>query len=151
MAKSRVRGGKKLNAFLRKAQSAQSRSKTVRVGFFSTAKYPDGTPVAAVAAWNEFGVPDKNIPERPYMRNAIEDAEVVLMPILKEGIDPKDMALDARTAGRMGEAMKSHIQREITTLIDPPNAPYTVLQKGSSSPLIDSGVMRNSVDYEVKD
>lgn len=150
MPRSRVQGGRKLKTFLRKARSAQTRSKSVNVGFFSTAKYPDGTPVAAVAAWNEFGT-DRGVPERPFLRNSIDGAEDAIMPVLKEGIDPKDMALDQTTAGKVGEVMKARIQREITTLREPPNAPLTVARKGSTNPLIDTGVLRQSTSYEVED
>ena len=65
-----VTGGRKLAAFLRQAKAAQASSvKGIDVGFFSTAKYPDGTPVAAVAAWNEFGTErngQQHVPERPF-------------------------------------------------------------------------------------
>lgn len=39
-----------------------------RVGWFETAKYPNGTPVAYVAAIHEFGSPENNIPPRLGMR-----------------------------------------------------------------------------------
>ena len=39
-----------------------------KVGWFETAKYPDGTPVAYVAAVQEFGYPEGNIPPRLGMR-----------------------------------------------------------------------------------
>ena len=137
---ARKTGGRKLKAFLRRARSAQARSKTVAVGFFATAKYPDGTPVAAVAAFQEFGVPDNNIPERPFFRNSIADAEDVIMPVLIDNIDPKDMAMNRVTAGKVGETMKSHIQREITTLIEPPNKPYTVASERVQFPAYRFGV-----------
>ena len=122
------------------------------VGFFSTAKYPDGTPVAAVAAWQEFGVPDNNIPERPFLRNSVGDAEDVIIPVLKEGIDPTDMALDRITAGKVGEAMQSRIQREITQLREPPNAPRTLARKApKTNPLIDEGIMRAATTYAIED
>lgn len=44
----------------------------LRVGFFDTARYPDGTPVAYVAAIHEFGAPGQGIPPRPFMRPAAE-------------------------------------------------------------------------------
>lgn len=40
-----------------------------KVGWFNTAKYPDGTPVAYVAAIQEFGYPEGNIPPRLGMRS----------------------------------------------------------------------------------
>ena len=152
MARSRVQGGRKLKAWLKKAKTAQARSKSVSVGFFSTAKYPDGTPVAAVAAWNEFGT--ERIPERPFLRQSIEGAEKVIMPVLKDGIDPRDMALDRTTAGKVGLVMQARIQRSITELRTPANAPSTTAPrpqgKGSSNPLIDTGHMRDSVTYVVE-
>lgn len=42
--------------------------KEIRIGFFETAKYPDGTPIAYVAAIQEFGYGP--IPPRPFMRPA---------------------------------------------------------------------------------
>ena len=41
----------------------------VNVGFFDTDQYPDGTYVAQVAYWNEFGT--KGMPARPFMRQTI--------------------------------------------------------------------------------
>lgn len=49
----------------------QSKKLSLRVGFFDTSKYADGTPVASVAAEQEFGVPSKRIPPRPFMRPTV--------------------------------------------------------------------------------
>ena len=43
----------------------------VSVGFMEGATYPEGTPVAAVAFWNEYGVPSHNQPPRPFFRQMI--------------------------------------------------------------------------------
>jgi hypothetical protein len=45
-----------------------------KVGWFETAHYPNGTPVALVAAVQEFGWPEHNIPPRLGMR-ATADAK----------------------------------------------------------------------------
>ena len=163
---SRVRGGRKLRVFLRKARSAKSRSKGVDVGFFKTARYSDGTYVASVAAWNEFGTDDGRVPERPFFRQAIEGADRVINPILKAGVDPQTMELDEQTASAVGAVMVGRIQASIRNLRVPENAEITVKGgwmrsktgkpifikgKGSDNPLIDEGIMRQSVDYEVGD
>ena len=164
---ARTTGGHKLREFLRRAKAAESKSKGVSVGFFASARYPDGTPVAAVAAWNEFGVPSMGIPERPFFRNAIAGSEREIMPILKAGIDPKTMELDDRTAGHVGEVMAARIRNSIVALKEPENAEITikggwmrnrksgglflVKGKGSTNPLIDTSHMKNSVTYEVTD
>ena len=135
---SRVTGGARLNRFLRQAKSAKS-VKSVEVGYFSTAKYPDGTPVAFVAVVNEFGTKNGRIPERPSFRNAIRGAGKDLTPILVANINPKTMALDVKTAGKIGLAMQGRIQRSITTLRTPANAPSTIAAKKSSNPLLDTG------------
>ena len=99
-----IKGGKKLNAFIRKAKNAKS-VKEIQVGFFSSAKYPDGTPVAAVAAWNEFGT--KRIKERPFFRNAIsEGAEDELKPVTGQEHQPSHdgPGSDHRWQARPGNA-----------------------------------------------
>jgi hypothetical protein len=40
-------------------------------GWFSSSKYPDGTPVAYVATVHEFGDPESNIPSRSFQRVAV--------------------------------------------------------------------------------
>ena len=120
--KVRQRGGKRLARLLREA--GKGGVKSVQVGFFSTAKYQDGTPVAAAAAWNEFGT--KNIPERPFFRQAIAEMEDGVTDMIKAGIDTKKMVVDNRLAGRVGEFAASQVQERITDLEEPANAPATV-------------------------
>ena len=121
--------------------------KHVEVGFYSTAKYDDGTPVTLVAAANEFGM---DVPERPFFRKAISSAPKVLTPVLKANINPKNMVFDARVAGLMGAVMTGHIQYTLTELRDPPNAPATIKAKRSSNPLIDTGRLRSSVTWRIE-
>ncbi len=146
--KVQQRGGKKLQRLLREA--GKGGVSGVKVGFFSTAKYGDkrGTPVAAVAAWNEFGT--ETIPERPFFRNALAESERGVSNILAKGIDTKKMVVDEHLAGRVGEYVQGKIRDSITALKEPPNAPETVRRKGSSDPLLDTGTLRNSVSWEVE-
>ncbi len=44
---------------------------SVRIGWFSTAKYPNGTPTAYVASIHEFGAPSRGIPARSFIRPTI--------------------------------------------------------------------------------
>ena len=45
--------------------------------------------------------------------------------------------------------MKREIQQSIRQLRTPPNSPLTIAMKGSSNPLINTGKLRNSVDFEI--
>ena len=150
-------GGKKLQRLLREA--GKGGVSGVKVGFFSTARYEDGTPVAAVAAWNEFGT--KTIPERPFFRNALAEMEDGIANVIKAGIDPRRMVVEDRLAGRVGEYVAGQVQESITALKDPPNAPETVARKrkklhgkkgvgGGENPLIDTGFMHDSVTWQVE-
>ena len=148
-----VRGGHKLDAIIRKALSA-SGVETLRVGFFRTAKYPDGTPVAAVAAWNEFGTRTKggsqHIPERPFFRQALRKVQSDVSELVQDGINSKTMVVDDLLADRLGGLVAGAVQENIRDLKSPPNAPSTIARKGSDNPLIDEGKMRTSVTWEAK-
>ena len=165
MPKPQVRGGAKYRQWLRTAKQAKIRSvKGVDVGFFQDARYPPvhtgknrkgqkRTPhyVATVAGWQEFGT-SRGVQERPFFRNAIQDAggrKGPLVAILVNAIDPKTMVFDAKTAGKLGATMQGLIQRSITTLRDPPNAPATIKAKGSSNPLLDNEFLRSSVSWRI--
>lgn len=135
-------------------------SHVVKTGFFDTAKYDDGTPVAYVAAQNEFGHPAKNIPSRPFFRNAIkaneqkwESAAGQLIASVIEGNLPKEQALE-----QLGQLMKGDIQESIIDGEFEPLKQSTLdarqsrkrTEGVSKKPLIDSGHMMRSVDYVVE-
>lgn len=162
-ATARTRGGKKLKQAVDQAKRAQS-VKELAVGFFNTARYPDGTAVTNVAAWNEFGT--RSIPERPFFRQAIKTMKPKVDRFLERRVDPKEMVVDRQLAGQVGELAKAEIQTSIRNLHQPPNSPvtirggwvstpsgkpYLVKGKGSSNPLIDTGFMRISTSYQIKD
>ncbi|HQL09719.1 MAG TPA: hypothetical protein PLE35_08990, partial [Lentisphaeria bacterium] len=46
--------------------------KVVNVGVPAGRKEKDGTPVAMIAAVHEFGSPSQGIPERPFLRVAVQ-------------------------------------------------------------------------------
>lgn len=137
-------GGKKLQAVLKKAEEA--RKSQVKVGFLSDAKYPDGKPVAAIAAINEFG--RGNVPERAFFRQSIAIMEDQLPAKLAKILDPETLTVDAAAADKIGEFAKEVIQDRIRAFVDPPNTEGTIASKGSDSPLQDTDKMLNSVDYE---
>lgn len=149
-----VKGGEKLRAFIRKARAAQLRgAKKIEVGFFSTAKYPDGTPVTNVAAWNEFGTRWRGggtaIPERPYFRQSIERFKTELRQPMIRVIDSSTMALTESGANFIGNFASGILRTQITRLRTPPNSPRTIRIKGSANPLIDEGFLKGSATHKV--
>ena len=66
------------------------------------------------------------------------------------GASLKENRFDAAKAlVSMGQLIKRQIQQSIKDTNSPPNAPSTIRRKGFNKPLIDTGTMWNSVDYEV--
>lgn len=117
----------------------------VSIGFTEGATYPDGTPVAAVAFWNEFGASG---PPRPFFRQMIAKESPswgYKMAKLAKATDYEG----PRVLGLMGEDIKGALQQSINEFATPALSPQTVERKGFAKPLIDSGHMLNSVTYEV--
>jgi hypothetical protein len=141
-------GGDKLRAKLAELAAKVGRPATVQVGFLEGATYPNGTSVALVAAVQEFGAPSRGIPPRPFFRAMIakesghwgDDVGKILAANGYDG--PKALAL-------MGEEISGELRQSIVETNSPPLAPATAKAKGSDKPLVDTGHMLNSIDYEV--
>ena len=115
-------------------------------------KYPDGTPVVLVAAVNNFGSASRGIPVRPFMSEGAEPAiaatapiAAALIPALNEGRATVEDIL-----GDMGPFAEAAFKGKITEGPWEPNAAFTVEKKGSSAPLIDTGLLRNSLTHVVR-
>lgn len=146
MANVTFSGGDKLKALFDKAGKGGVRN--VEVGVFASAKYPDGTLVAAVAAWNEFGT--VNSPERPALRNSIKDNEKTLAKIVRLKVDPEKMVITPKIAVLLGLSQQGAMQKSIVSLSSPGNAESTKKAKGSSNPLIGKhGLYLKSITYKV--
>ncbi len=145
-----ISGGSGLEAALDRIARKLRRGGTVRVGFLEGATYPDGTSVPLVAAINEFGAPSRGQPPRPFFRRMIA-AKSGEWPKAIEDLLKANEYDAARTLALMGEGIKGQLQQSIVDLVDPPLSPSTVRGKGSTKPLIDSGVMLASISYEVKE
>lgn len=120
---------------------------TVEVGFFKgTHTYPNGKDVTTVARDNDKGT--KRIPERPFMipagNKAANKTINITVGSIAGGMD------EQQALSRAAIMFKNAIQREITNLKEPPNAESTILKKGSSNPLIDTGLMRSKVEWKLR-
>lgn len=117
-----------------------------KIGWFPSAQYPDGTPVASVAATQEFGDPLQHIPARPFLRPTVNRDKDGWVDQLGKGVkevlagelDGHDV-LDAIAAvGAQG------VQKTISEIYTPALAPLTIelrQERGNTStkPLVDTG------------
>lgn len=143
-----IRGGDKFETVLRDIADKLRDGGSVRVGFLEGATYPDGKPVAMIAAINEFGAPGAGIPPRPFFRNMIAEKSGEWPQAVADLVVENDYDF-GKFAPLIGEAITGQLRQSIVDTNEPPNAPSTIRKKGHAKPLVDSGHMLNSVSYEV--
>jgi hypothetical protein len=99
------------------------------------------------AVWNEFGT--RRIPERPFFRRAMRNNRDKYAATLRAAAPSifTGQVQPASVLHRLGIMAQGDIQHEIDVTYVPPNAPATVVRKGSSHPLIDTGSMRRAVTW----
>lgn len=133
-----------------------------RIGWTSNIRYQDGTPVASVAAQNEFGNPAKKIPARPFMRptahqkggewrdNIAKGSKLVLM-----GKRTVAVVLEQALLQALGD-----IKKTISEITTPPLSQKTIdarlskMRDGKTignltKPLVETKYMLNSPTVEV--
>jgi hypothetical protein len=167
-------GGSRLEAALSDLARKVAVPATLRVGFLEGARYPDGTPVAMVAATQNFGAPAKGIPPRPFFSNMIAAKSDGWGPSLARILERN--GYDAvQSLELLAEGIKGQLREAIVATNSPPNAMATNLLKNrfpmggatfgdviqawrdaaagetapAGKPLVWSGHMLNSVDSEV--
>lgn len=178
MATITLSGGDKLERRLAGIAARIAKGGKLRVGFLEDAKYPDGTSVAMVAAIQNFGAPARGIPPRPFFNKFITDnseewgAQLARL-LAGSGYDVE------KAFNIMGMGMVGQLQTAIIETNAPPLSKVTLLLRErfpagdyeaadvwqafadisdgvepnasatGAKPLVWSGVMLNSVDYEV--
>lgn len=124
----------------------------VNIGFqHGKASEKTGVDVCDVAAFNEFGT--ENMPSRPFLRDSVNDNEDMITTFLQSQV--ADIIQNGKTAEQalkeIGVFQKSLVQDTIEEGYFEPNALSTIRRKGSDHPLIDTGTMKNSVNYVIKE
>lgn len=169
-----VSGGTKLAGVIR-AMADAGQFTEVSVGFLDGATYPDGTPVAQVAAWNNFGAPGAGIPARPFFTQMVQEngphwGEAFAGALkMAEGDTDKALALmGVKIAGQLRDAIEAanvaanspvtdllfqRFPKGGQTFADVQQARADVAAGETApakKPLVWTSHMLNSVDFEVK-
>ena len=148
-------GTKKTDDMLKRIKSIYE-GKTlasVDVGFFERSKYPTGESVAQIAYYNVYGT--ENIPARDFFLDVSNSPR--LLPIfakitldISQDINKGNLYAVSSNVKRIAITASNTMKEAIIDLRQPPNAPATIKKKRSSNPLIDSGIMKNSVKWRIK-
>lgn len=126
-------------------------SKRVFVGFQAGQVMDDrGVDMAQIAMFNELGTSD--IPARPFLRQTMEDHQDDIKSFCGERVQDIAEGGTAEDAlKQLGVYGKGLVQAKIKDGAWKPNAPSTIKKKKSDKPLIDTGRMRQSVNYVIKE
>lgn len=105
-----------------------------------------GQTVGEVAIANHYGT--TNVPARPFLTIAKQrhaaQIKRVFAAAVKSGREPQ-------VVGELvGAYVVGLVQETISDRIPPPNAPSTIEKKQSDTPLIDTGILRQSIDFVVE-
>ena len=127
----------------------------VKVGFFDSKPHPEepfGLDLPSIANIQEYGAPEANIPPRPFMSETFRTTRVY--QAFKAGLDLlfRGVATDPGHSiwTQAGKFLAKEMSGNIADWSEPANAPRTVAKKGFDDPLIETGFMRDNVEYRVE-
>jgi len=115
--------------------------------------YPDGhgETTAEIGAVHEYGDEARNIPQRSFLRSTVRANQEKYTKLLAKAAaevifeGKPDLALL-----KVGLVAAGDVRKRIAEGIPPALSEKTIARKGSSTPLIDTGQLRSSIDAEVR-
>lgn len=99
-----------------------------KVGWFETARYEDGTPVAYIAAIQELGSEQRSIPPRPFMRPTVIEKEEAWKSTAAAGARRvvAGKATGAQMMDLIGAQAEGDVHKKIESITAPPLSPITL-------------------------
>lgn len=115
-------------------------------------RYPDGTSLVMVAAVQQYGSASRGIPARPFMTQGAPLAVERTRPVVEVMVRAMNAgkATAEQALGEMGPYAQAAFQDVIREGEYEPNSPVTIRRKESSQPLIDTGLLRNTLTWIVR-
>ncbi len=111
----------------------------------------EGTTIGDIASIHEFGAPAAGIPQRSFIRGWFDERQGEIQTTLKQQIGQAVAGKRplAQALARAALILEGSVKDRIRHHIPPPLAPATIKRKGSSTPLIDTGQLRNAIRARV--
>lgn len=151
-------GFDKLNNILKNLDGHVSKA-----GWFESNVYESGIPVAYVASIQEFGVPQKNIPSRSFMRTTSQEKKSEWRNLAFKGAKAilKGKETSETVMAKLAMNAVGDVQKKIASIWEPPLSPRTIKARqrrmsdkktvGSlNKPLIDTGIMFETMNSVVE-
>lgn len=121
----------------------------VRIGIQQGEASEEGVDLVDIAMFNELGT--VHIPSRPFLRDSVDaNADQInsFLQSMKKEILRGGSAEDVLK--KIGVFQKGLIQEQIVKGNFAPNSEATIRRKGSDTPLVDTGRMRQSINYVIQ-
>ena len=117
--------------------------------------YGDGMTLLQIGAIHEYGVPQQGIPQRSFLRVPFRINRKQINTAIAEQFEALSGGLDVDVAlGRIG-VIASNVSKGAFTSLGygswEPIQPETAAEKGSSQTLIDTGILRGSITWVIRD
>lgn len=101
-----------------------------------------GPTNAQIGQWAEFGIGQ---PRRAWLTGYFSEQRNQIQSTIDRQLKRLRRTTVRSVLDTIGEYMVGEMRARISNGIAPPNAPSTAVKKGSSTPLIDTGVFRSSI------
>lgn len=141
--------GKGLDGLIQYVQDMENEKVLVGV-----TKSTNGGRNAVIAMTHEFGSPVKNIPERSFLRSTLLENGDEYARLLANEIPnaiQSGVLSSAEAYGRLGLKVSNDVKLKLASGDFAPLSQRTIDRKGSSKPLIDTGELRQSITWELKE
>jgi hypothetical protein len=105
--------------------------------------------VAQIALMQEYGL---GVPERSFLRSWVDENQAMIQEDFRKAtaaVLRLKMTFE-QAVNILGTKYAAMIQKKIVERIPPKNADSTIASKGSDVPLIDTGVLRASISYQLQ-
>ena len=142
----------------REFERMETKPPMVKVGILGDStknQRADGTlSNVEIGTIHEYGA--AGMPERSFLRSTMEENQAKYRKMMALGLRQmfvlRGVELKAgaeRLMDLVGMRAAADVKKKITDGIPPPNAPSTIAAKGSSTPLVDTGQLLNSISWAV--
>lgn len=110
-----------------------------------------GLSMPQIAAQNEFGVPSRNQPPRPFLYSTVDEQRENINRVIEKQYDK---IIEGKVTLKQGLSIiglyvMKLVDQKIGTLREPKLSPRTIAIKKSDKPLIDFGQMRQALQFKV--
>lgn len=127
---------------------------TARAGFFEdSGEHPrSGATAYEIAAINNFGAPEANIPERPFVTDGAAEGELKTRTIMNNGVRKvhRGQTTFKKVHREAAETQRDFILAQLILgpFVYTGNAQSTVDSKGFNAPLLETGWLQKQIDIK---